>query len=244
MDEMTAAIAELDERLKNVSFDFAFLGGSVLSLLINDPSVDSVRVTKDVDIIVDVRTRKDFHAEERELEALGFRHDTREGAPICRWLVGDLAVDVLPVREEVLGWHSKWFDAALDTAQMLKVGNRQVKVVSAPFFVALKLEAFEDRGQSDFLCSTDFEDVICLFNGRPGIVEEILSEPTVGAGIANKFAEYVKSDDLEDAVLGFVQTESNPEVRFDLIMSAFRRLASGHPSQGPVTSPLGTRRIP
>ena len=46
--------------------------------------------------------------------------------------------------------------------------------MSPPYFVALKLEAFEDRGSRDFLYSTDFEDVICLFNGRESIVEEIV----------------------------------------------------------------------
>ena len=91
--------------------------------------------------------------------------------------------------------------------------------------MALKLEAFEDRGNGDFIASTDFEDVICLFNGRPGVVDEIFSEAVVCNGIRTKFSRYVKKADLEDAVLGFVQTESSPEERFYAIMSAFRRLA-------------------
>ena len=103
-----------------------------------------------------------------------------------------------------------------------------VKVVTAPFFVALKLEAFEDRGNGDFIASTDFEDVISLFNGRPGLVEESISEAVVCNGIRTKFSRYVKSADLEDAVLGFVQTENAPEERFRAIMSAFQRLAGGN----------------
>lgn len=38
------------------------------------------------------------------LRALGFREDQREGAPLCRWLVEDLVVDVMPARERVLGF--------------------------------------------------------------------------------------------------------------------------------------------
>jgi hypothetical protein len=67
--------------------------------------------------------------------------------------------------------------------------------------------------------------VICLFNGRPGVVDEIISEAVVCNGIRTKFSRYIKNADLEDAVLGFVQTENAPEERFHAIMSAFRRLA-------------------
>ena len=198
-----------------------------MSLLVNDPTVDAIRVTKDVDVVVGVRTRNEFHREERELEALGFKHDTSEDAPLCRWLADGIEVDVLPVREEVLGWKSDWFEQALLAARKGDIEGHVVKVVTAPFFVALKLEAFEDRGNGDFIASTDFEDVICLFNGRPGVVDEIFSETAVCNGIRTKFSRYIKNADLEDAVLGFVQTESCPEERFRAIMSAFRRLAVG-----------------
>ena len=226
MNVIAASIVSLSEKLAGTSFDFAFLGGSVLSILVNDPTVDAIRVTKDIDIVVGVRTRSEFHKQERELEAHGFRHDTSEDAPICRWLADGVVVDVLPVREEVLGWRSQWFEQALHAAQAVDIEGHVVKVVTAPFFVAMKLEAFEDRGNGDFIGSTDFEDVICLFNGRRNVVDEIMAEPIVCDGIRTKFSRYVKIPDLEDAVLGFVQTEDNPEEMFLMIMSAFRRLAT------------------
>lgn len=226
MNQIESAIVALNEKLQGAPFDYAFLGGSVLSLLVNDPLADAIRVTKDVDIIANVRTRKEFHQEERELESRGFHHDTSEDAPICRWVTDDIVVDVLPVREEVLGWKSQWFEEALHSATSITIDGHIVKIISAPFFVALKLEAFEDRGKGDFICSTDFEDVICLFNGRNTITDEILADPVIGQGIAEKFSRYIKSTDLEDAVSGFVQTESNPDARFTAIMSAFKRLAN------------------
>ena len=111
----------------------------------------------------------------------------------------------------------------------MEIEGHLIKVVTAPFFVALKLEAFEDRGKGDFIMSTDFEDVICLFNGRQSVVDEIMAEPIVREGIAEKFSRYVQNADVEDAVLGFVQTESDPEDRFRAIMSDFRRLAMAAP---------------
>ena len=220
------AILKLDAKLSSSNLHYAFLGGSVLSLLVTDSSAAAIRVTKDIDVMVNVRTRKDFRAAERTLEALGFRHDTREDAPICRWVCDGVTVDVLPIRQEVLGWNSRWFEEALAAPMTIICGGREIKVVSAPYFVALKLEAFEERGQKDFLGSTDFEDVICLFNGRESIVDEIASCDALRAGLAAKFSEYLESPELDDAVEGFVQTESNPENRKRCIKERFWKVAA------------------
>lgn len=220
------SITKLNDALNGVPFGFAFLGGSVLSLLVTDKSVDAIRVTKDVDVMVDVKNRHEFHAAERLLESRGFRHDTREGAPICRWIYNGVTVDILPIREDVLGWRSKWFGEALSAAKTADCGGRQVNIVSPPYFVALKIEAFEERGRRDFLYSTDFEDIICLFNGRDSIVEEIEGDENLAEPLARKFAEYLKSPELEDAIDGFVQTETEPAKRKAAIISRFKLVAA------------------
>lgn len=225
MNAIEDAILKLDSKLQAVPFDFAFIGGSVLSLLVTDPVVDAIRVTKDVDVIVDVKSRKEFHKAERLLEQIGFRHDTREDSPICRWVCDGVTVDILPIREEVLGWKSRWFSEALKSARLMKCGDRNVKVISPAYFVALKLEAFEERGKGDFLMSTDFEDVICLFNGRENIANEILADAELRDMLSKKFRDYLNSSAMEDAIDGFVQTECNPERRKEAIIKRFRRIA-------------------
>lgn len=226
MNAVEEAILKLDARLEGAPFDFVFLGGSVLSLLVTDPTVDAIRVTKDVDVIANIKSRREFHSSERVLERLGFRHDTREDAPICRWICDGVTVDVLPVREEVLGWRSTWFESALLSAMTVDVQGRSIRVVSAPYFVALKLEAFEERGGGDFITSVDFEDVICLFNGREAVAEEIAAEREIGKMLGAKFAAYLRSDILDDAIEGFVQTERNPDERKTAILSRFRKVAA------------------
>ena len=73
MSAIEDAIVKLDAKLRGVPFEFAFLGGSVLTLLVTDKSVDPIRVTKDVDIIMNIRTRKEYHKADSELERRGFR---------------------------------------------------------------------------------------------------------------------------------------------------------------------------
>ena len=218
-------IAKLDRRLAECRFEYAFIGGSVLSLLVSDASVDAIRVTKDVDLIMNIASRREYHNADGMLERLGFRHDTSDDAPICRWIYDGVVVDVLPMREDVLGWRSKWFEEALKSCETVPCGGRDVKIVSAPYFVALKLEAFEDRGQHDFISSTDFEDVICLFNGRPAIVDEVSRCGELRGFLASKFAEYLSSPELEDAIDGFMQTEDDPDKRKALVLAAFKRIA-------------------
>ena len=71
-------------RLDPLDFSFAFLGGAVLCLLVEHPELMEIRPTKDVDVIVEVVTLRDFYAMEERLRAGGFQHDVSEGAPICR----------------------------------------------------------------------------------------------------------------------------------------------------------------
>ena len=62
MSKIEDAILKLDARLSSSDLRYVFLGGSVLSLLVTDSSAAAIRVTKDVDVMVNVRTRKGFRA--------------------------------------------------------------------------------------------------------------------------------------------------------------------------------------
>lgn len=221
-------IAALDSALAGFPADYAFVGGGVLAMLVTDPTAGAVRVTKDVDVLISARTRREYSRLDRELERRGFRHDTTEGAPLCRWKWQEASVDVLPIEKSVLGWESKWFAEALDAAVPVRAGTRMVRAVTGPYFAALKLEAFDDRGGGDYLTSHDFEDIICLFDGRPEIVGEIASAP---AGLRNALAEHFRrdlaADDFDTAVDGFVQSEPFAEERKLGILSRFRAVVAG-----------------
>lgn len=219
-------IAALDKALEGFPAEYAFVGGGVLALLVTDPTAGAVRVTKDVDVLAAARTRREYLRLDGELERRGFRHDTTEGAPMCRWKWRDATVDVLPIEKSVLGWESKWFAEALGAAVPVRAGERMVRAVTGPYFTALKLEAFEGRGGGDYLASHDFEDIICLFDGRPEIVGEIAAAP---AGVRNAVARHFQRDlaagDFDTALDGFVQTEPFAEERKARILARYRAVA-------------------
>ena len=76
--------------------EVVFVGGSVLPLQISDPAVTDLRPTLDVDVIIEVASRSAYADLETQLRQLGFTHDRSEGAPICRWVVAETIVDVMP----------------------------------------------------------------------------------------------------------------------------------------------------
>lgn len=92
--------------------EVVFVGGAVVDLLVTDPAAPRPRFTDDVDVVVEVTTQVEWYALADRLRRRGFREDRREGAPLCRWLAGDLAVDVMPGIEKVLGFANRWYGLA------------------------------------------------------------------------------------------------------------------------------------
>ena len=89
------------------------------------------------------------------------------------------------------------------------------------------MEAFEGRGGGDLLCSHDFEDILCIFDGRPEIVAEIREAPDkLRRELGRRLAQCLANPDVESAVEGFVQTEPNPESRMAAIFDRLRAVAS------------------
>lgn len=76
-----------------------FLGGCATGLLITDQAAPPIRVTKDVDAIVPVLSRAEYYQLSEKLRAKGFKEDTSDDAPICRWLAKDVILDVMPADE-------------------------------------------------------------------------------------------------------------------------------------------------
>lgn len=133
----------------------------------------AIRPTEDVDLLVQALTLADYHRVEKTLAARGFAHDMSPDAPICRWRVGGVAVDVMPALEEILGFSNRWYPLALETAepQALPSGT-VIRLVAAPVFLATKLEAFSGRGNNDYLFSHDLGDFLAVIDGRDSLIDE------------------------------------------------------------------------
>ena len=80
--------------LSPIKTPLAFVGGITTGLYLDEIFIGGVRATDDVDCVVEVASRVEFHLMEEQLRSLGLEHDTSMNAPICRWLCAGIKVGV------------------------------------------------------------------------------------------------------------------------------------------------------
>jgi hypothetical protein len=130
-------------KLAHLRQHFVFLGGCTTALFITDPGAPDIRATLDVDCIVDVVSLQTYYQLERELEKLGFKKSIEDGI-ICRWHIDDLVLDVMPTDHKILGFSNIWYVEALQHQVSHQLTDSLIiQSVTAPYFLATKLEAFK-----------------------------------------------------------------------------------------------------
>jgi hypothetical protein len=145
----------------------------------------------------------------------------------CRWFHGRLKLDVLVLREEVLGYTNIWYQGPLDNAISLTLpGGQIIRVITAPYFLGNKMEAFRRRGNMDFLASHDLEDFVAVIEGRSTLLQEIADSPS---GLTEYLAEAAGSllgeSRFLDALPGFVLDDT----RVPLTLERLNQLARLNP---------------
>ncbi len=153
----------------------AFVGGCTTGLLLTDNfTLEQVRHTDDVDLIVHVVGPMGWADLQAQLRQRGFKDQMAEDGPICAMWLGELRVDFMPDDQDILGFSNRWYQAALETAEDYQIDDGVIiRLVKPEYFVATKLEAYLGRGNNDPLESQDVEDILNLFDGRSSLIQEI-----------------------------------------------------------------------
>jgi hypothetical protein len=73
-----------------------FTGGCVVGLLITDEAAPDVRPTDDVDVIVELVSRREYYQLEDKLRELGFVQKPHENGLLCRWDIDALGIYPVP----------------------------------------------------------------------------------------------------------------------------------------------------
>ena len=205
-----------------------FVGGAAAGLLITDMALPSIRRTDDVDLLTPARALEDYHRLEATLRQRGFSHDMSPGAPVCRWLMDGIPVDVMPTREEILGFSNRWYPLSIATAEMHELpSGLRIKVVRAPEFIATKLEAFYGRGQGDYLFSHDMGDIISVIDGRGSLLEECIgSHRPLREYLALQFQTFLQTVAFLDALPGHLPPDPASQDRLTDLMLKIQSIAN------------------
>jgi predicted nucleotidyltransferase len=218
--QLTAAAAKLKPLLDQI----AFVGGCVTGLLLTDPAAAPVRPTLDVDAIVAIASYADFTVLENRMRELGFHESHAEGAPICRWLNEGLVLDLMPTDSTILGFSNRWYRPALENSQKAQLGDHEIRVITAPYFLATKLEAFHGRGNNDF-GSHDLEDIITVIDGRAELADEIsLSEPGLKQYLSEEFRMLLATPQFRDALPGHLLPDAASQQRIGIVLRRIQQI--------------------
>ena len=183
--------------------EIVFVGGITLGLLITDVAAAPIRGTTDVDVIAEIVTYADYIAFSERLREAHFSEDEEL---TCRWHHGSLAIDVMALNKDVLGFTNIWYESALRHASTLSLTSRaSIRVITAPFFLATKMEAFRGRGNMDYQASHDLEDFVAVIEGRENVVQEVAESPqSVREYLAQAAKSLLAEPRFLDVLPGFV----------------------------------------
>jgi predicted nucleotidyltransferase len=200
---------------------FVFVGGAAAGLLITDVAMPAIRRTDDVDIVTSAQDLADYYRFEAQLRSLGFMQDQSPDAPVCRWRVDGVALDLLPTQEEILSFTNQWYRMGVATAQTLTLPSGvPIRVLRAPEFIATKLEAFYGRGGGDYLFSHDMGDIISVIDGRASLLNECHeSLAPLRAYLAAQFQHLLTHRSFVDALPGHLPPDLASQARLpDLLI--------------------------
>lgn len=213
-------VMQVANTLKNLLGHFVFVGGAVTDLLIEN-NIDGNRPTKDVDIITEISSYTDQAEFERLLREQGF--EAVMDGPVCRWQIGENIVDFMPLAKNVLGFSNPWYPDAVKYAVTHTLPNDiAIRLISAPYFLATKTCAFLDRGNGDFFLNSDIEDMVRVINGRPEIVEEILSSNAdVRHYLETHWKAFLNNSDFRESIQ-WIWNDPASQSRYPLIIERIK----------------------
>jgi predicted nucleotidyltransferase len=197
------ALDELNEKV-------VFVGGATLSLYADRPVLD-VRPTDDIDVIIEIWNYADRSALENKLRKIGFSHDVESGI-VCRYKIEGIIVDIMPTDDYSVGFRNSWYPEGFAQAISYELDEqRSINILSAPYFMATKLEAFKGRGGQDGRTSTDFEDIIFVLENRETIWDEMeKSFPAIKKYLRKEFSTLLLNARLYEWIDGHVERGDPP----------------------------------
>lgn len=222
-------LAEVAEGLGPLRGKVVFVGGSTVALYLTDPAAPGIRPTDDMDCVVELVTRTEYYKFEEQLRRLGFKHASEAGAPVCRWRYKGLTVDIMPTEGAVLDFQNKWYpDGYANSEEVVLPGGQPVRIFSLPYFLASKIEAFQDRGHGDFLLSPDMEDIIAVLDGAENIETGILGAPVpVKSYLKEKIASFLADERFLESLEGNLVSPSGSSGRVERLRAILGKIVAG-----------------
>ena len=223
--ENITRIKVVHDALEALASEVVFVGGATVSLYTDRPSGEA-RPTEDIDILIELLHYRDYAALEEKLRTKGFINDT-ESNVICRYKVQGIIVDVMPTGENVLGFTNRWYVDGYKTSMEYNLEpGYTIRIFQPAYFLASKMEAFNNRGRRDGRWSSDFEDIVYVLNNRTTIWEELrMADGEVFHYLKQEFGKLLANEYIDEWIS--VHLEQSEQARIRTITGELKLLVNG-----------------
>jgi hypothetical protein len=215
-------VAEVAKGLKELLTRMVFVGGAVISLYTDDEAAEEIRPTGDIDLTIQLTGFAGWVQMQERLYQLGFSPDP-QGHAICSYLYKGISVDIMPSEDGPIGSSNHWYKPGFDYLQKISVGEVVIQILSAPYFLATKFEAFHSRG-GDYRTSHDFEDIVYVIDNRIHIADEVRNADEIVKGyLQDKLLKITNNPYFEE----IIQTQIHPLIvdeRYPIVLNKIKEI--------------------
>jgi predicted nucleotidyltransferase len=197
-----------------------YVGGVVVRLYVTDTAAPVIRPTDDVDIILEITSLGNLEALREELRKKGFTQ-SKDDDVICRFRYQGIKVDVMATK--AVGWApaNPWFKPGFEKLETRDVEGYDIQVLSLPYYLASKIEAFRSRAK-DPRTSHDLEDVVYLLDNRDAITDSLVNAPEdVREYLKQEFKKMLEDATIREAIMANLEYSMQTE-RFAMIEEKLR----------------------
>jgi predicted nucleotidyltransferase len=210
--------------LGGLTQELVFVGGCAAGLMITDRARAAIRATNDVDLIAEVAGIAQYYPLTDQLKIAGFVEDSDV---VCRWLYKGVKVDVMPTDENILGFSNQWYEGAIQTSGNVSLpSGKIIRLITPPFLIATKIDAFYGRGDGDYQGSHDLEDIISVVDGRPELIAEIEStNGNIRDYLSDEIDSLLGIPAFSDSIPYHLKPDGASQARVPIILERLRRIA-------------------
>lgn len=216
--------------LAELTDEVVFVGAAAVAYWLSDSEYGRPRVTIDADVVSEISTKAAYYRFGERLRKKGFS-EVADSSVICRWRHTEsrLIIDVMPSSESVLGFGGGWQSESIQRSTRVTLPSKsEIRIATPEYLLAMKLEAFRNRGNGDVLFSHDLEDVILMVAGRAQLISEVTAAPDeVKRFVAENLRSILNNPRLDYAIEGSLVAVKDPHVvARDVVRPRFEQLAS------------------
>lgn len=192
----------LAESLGTLKDRVVFSGGMLTAFYATDAWAHGHRSMGELECILNAPTMAEFLTWDRELRERGFHPKYDPNPPVIEWEYKGIGLEVYPSRPEIVRHKNRWFEEGVFHAIKHPLPSGIcIRIMSAPYFLASRIESFLHHSDFYIRHNKDFEDIVFLLNNRPELLDEVAhSFHEVRAYIQGFFYSLLNHKDLREGL--------------------------------------------